>query len=88
MANEEKLAPVYERYPGTQYVVALETDLQRIARDLQSRSVTAWGQGPIHGTNFYKLADVGPQHKGDKTLVIVATLEDVKKARKYAAQNR
>ena len=43
---------------------------------LSSRGVTCWGQGPIGRTGYYKLVETST-HKGDKRLVIVATVESV-----------
>jgi len=78
---EKELLPLYEYLPGDEYVIARETDIARIAEDLKDKSVTAWAQGQIGNTGFYKLHLCSAQHKGDKRLVIVATMADVERAK-------
>ena len=78
---EKELLPLYEYFPGDEYVIARETDIARIAGDLKSMSSTAWAQGPIGKTGFYTLHQCSPHHKGDKRLVVVATVADVERAK-------
>jgi len=61
-----------EYYPKNEYMVCNVRSRVKIADYLQSRSVTAWGQGPVGRTGYYLLASVSPRQKGDRVFVIVA----------------
>jgi hypothetical protein len=72
-------------FPAEKYNVHVIDDLQEIRDYLDSKAVTYWAQGALGDSGYYKLVLAAPRHNGDKSLIIVATVENVERAR--AAMN-
>lgn len=69
-------------FPPKECSVAVLDDLDRIKVYLESRISICRAQGPIGDTGYFQLVRCSPQHKGKKRLIIVATVENVEKARR------
>lgn len=69
MAQNPSLLPDW--YPPTQFNVVEEKDREGAVSLSRSMSSTSWGNGPLQGTEYYRLAQCSPEHAGDKQLVIV-----------------
>jgi hypothetical protein len=70
-------------YPAKEYQVIVVMDLDDIQKWLDSTTAATWAQGPIPDTDFFKLAQFSPQHKGDRMDVLVCLKTDIQKRGHY-----
>jgi hypothetical protein len=75
--QEKKTLQVY--YPMAGYQIAEVKTQKHIERYYTSRMAMCWGNGPIVGTDFYKLCHASPQFKGDKQLILVCRMSAIAK---------
>ena len=61
-----------EYFPKDDCVIMVESSKKRIKEDLNSKASCHWGQGELKDTGYFLLAQYSPQHKGDKSLIVIA----------------
>lgn len=71
--EESKKFNRLSEYFSEDELIGFVVDKEFIKKEAEGKSVTNWSQGEIGDTGFYQLAQISPQHKGDKTTIFITS---------------